>query len=467
MSRGAGERVSRGAGGETPTFSPAHFPTCPLSHLPTFPPAHFPTCPPSHPPTFPPAHFPTCPLSYLLTRSPAHFPTRPLSPLPTFPPAHPLPCPLSHLLTFSPAHFPTCSPAPLPTFSPAHLAPLSPCLTCATIWRMSKASPLKDLLRLLVLIVLLPLIIFLAGPLLVFAALLGRISLFGGVKITPGKRHRRGRLLALFVGLLLWGVVWGAAAWLLLSSNNPAILRAMNGLQLPASVTPTTLTFQPVPSATPAPPTPGSATPKPVATILIATNTPTTPPSPLPPTPAKIANTPTATPTATRVVPLASPSPTALPTATPSPPPPPAFTPDEETQIFNTLTRANNLLLTAIEAPTDKNLLALDEAWQGTALNRATRFARLVNQKYPPPIQASYSIIGVPTIASGTKDELSLESREFWIYQSGGQKKEVLNDYEYTLQRQGDGWTITFYQFKPVPLSAAPAMIAATEAITF
>jgi hypothetical protein len=109
----------------------------------------------------------------------------------------------------------------------------------------------------------------------------------------------------------------------------------------------------------------------------------------------------------------------------------------------------------------------LEEVWQGTALNRAARFVRLVNQKYQPPIQAGYSIIGLPTIASGTKYELSLESREFWVYESGGQKKEALSDYEYILQRQGDGWAITFYQFKPVPLSAAPAVITTTETITF
>ena len=108
----------------------------------------------------------------------------------------------------------------------------------------------------------------------------------------------------------------------------------------------------------------------------------------------------------------------------------------------------------------------MEAVWQGTALNRAARFVRLVNQKYQPPIQASYSIIGVPAIASGTKYELSLESREFWIYKSGEQKKEALSDYEYILQRQGDEWVITFYQFKPVPLSVAPASITATETIS-
>ncbi|HEY85204.1 MAG TPA: hypothetical protein G4N96_08865 [Chloroflexi bacterium] len=331
---------------------------------------------------------------------------------------------------------------------------------------MSKPSPIKDLARLLVLIVLLPLIIFLAGPLLVFAAIFGSISLFGGVKITPGKRRRWGRLLALVIGLLLWAIIWGGAVWLFLNSN-PTILRATNGVQLPVSVTPTTLTFQPIPSSTPAPPTPGSVTPKPAATILIATNTPTATPTPAPPTPTQAANTPTASPTATRVVSLASPSPTAPPTFTPGPAPPPAFTPDEETQVFNTLTRANDLLLAAIEAPSDENLAALEAVWQGTALSRATRFVHLINQKYQAPIQASYGIIGAPSIASGAPYELSLESREFWTYQSGGQKKEALSDYKYILQRQGDGWAITFYQFKPVPLFAAPATITTTETITF
>ncbi|MFQ5578089.1 MAG: hypothetical protein ACE5G8_13980, partial [Anaerolineae bacterium] len=70
---------------------------------------------------------------------------------------------------------------------------------------------LADLLRALLLLVLLPLALLLAGPLLVAAALFRRVSLLGVLQLEPGKRHRRGRWWAFAAGVILWGLTWAGA----------------------------------------------------------------------------------------------------------------------------------------------------------------------------------------------------------------------------------------------------------------
>jgi len=333
---------------------------------------------------------------------------------------------------------------------------------------MSKSSHLLvDLLRLLLLIALLPLIILLAGPLLVVAAILGDVSVFGVVKLAPGKHLRWGRLWAFIIGLLLWMIVWGSAAWLWLNYaptfTSSAVRPATPTIQAHSSPS-AGQAFQPAPSPTIGPTATSISTPEPTATIVIATDTPTSSPTAAPLPSAAPSNTPIASPTSTTVVA----TPQALPaTATPTPTilsPPAARSLDEEAGVFDAIASANNLLVEAIQAPTDANLAALESVWQGQALDQVGHFVRQVNQKYPFPLQVRYSIIGLPKVVSDTASTgLLVQSREFWTFEAEDRRREALSDYKYTLQPQGDDWVITFYQFKNIPLPTNPNAITGTE----
>jgi len=296
-----------------------------------------------------------------------------------------------------------------------------------------------DLLRLLLLIILLPLILLVVGPLLVIAALAGRISL-GALQLKPGRYYRSGRIWAFGLGIIIWGLVWGGIAWVWpefiprLSSTvtTPAIVQAV----LP------TATHTPLPATSTATIQPATPTSSPSAT---PTNIP---PTLLPPT---------ATPTATRVVPPASPTPTSqLPSSG-------APQPDDPGQ---TLAEANELLIQYLQTPDPDSQTLLETFWAAEALSEVQTFAGKINLKYQKPLTITYTLIGEPVVTPINNDTVVVHSRELWVYQDARGKKESLSDYDYTLQTQDGRWVIIGYQFRVLPLLTTTAPVTSTEVIT-
>ncbi|NJO00003.1 MAG: hypothetical protein HC875_40780, partial [Anaerolineales bacterium] len=115
--------------------------------------------------------------------------------------------------------------------------------------------PLADLFRLILLVLLLPVILILIGPLLVLAALRGRQRI-GPITLDAARSPTR-RTGALVVGLLLWLLVWGGLAWLTWAALATPPTVAQQPAQITATPAPTqtplaaTATEHPQPSDTP------------------------------------------------------------------------------------------------------------------------------------------------------------------------------------------------------------------------
>jgi hypothetical protein len=327
---------------------------------------------------------------------------------------------------------------------------------------MHKSSNLLgDLFRLLLLVVLLPLFIFFSGPLLVAAAILKKLSVFGLLQLEPGRRHRWGRLGAFIIGMVVWALVWTGAAWLWL--DNRSTIFALAGVaQTPVAQTG-------LPSATPTMVLDSSdpLDPTPTATLVVATSTPTPSPTPTP------IILPSATPTPSPPPsPTATHPPTVAPTPTPiSPTPTPTLVvplvtlaPTDEPQVLEVLVEANNLFIRAAEAPLPDNLAALEMVWQAEALEKIQAFVGRINRKYQPPLQVSYRTIGKPEVSlEANTSNLSVQARELWIFEDAVGKKESLNDYTYTLQEQDNRWVIVAYDFEVLPLTSYSEIITPTQ----
>jgi cytoskeletal protein RodZ len=311
---------------------------------------------------------------------------------------------------------------------------------------MSRGSRLIiDLSRLLLLIILLPLILLVAGPLLVGAALVGRISL-GALQLRPGKYYRGGRILAFSLGVIIWGLSWGSAAWIW-----------QQPIPIVSSVSMTPLAIQAVsPTATNTSP-PVTSPISPTATATTSPSTATSIPSP---SPTRVPPSPTltiATPTATRVVP----SPTTMPTIAPSP-----SISLQQNDLAQTLIEANKSLIQYLQAPNSENQTLLEAFWADDALLEVQAFAQKINVKYQRPLTITYTLIDEPIITPIDNTAVTVRSREFWEYEDLNGTKESLSDYEYTLQVKNGGWVITRYQFKVLSLPTTTLPITTTEVIT-
>lgn len=303
-------------------------------------------------------------------------------------------------------------------------------------------------MRLLLLLVFLPLILLLVGPFLVAAALFKRMPFFGIVRLEPGKHHRRGRLWVFVIGLLVWGLTWGASAFFLLPqipASTPALAALTNRA---ATITPTVQIDLPsaTPTATILPPTEApAATPTP---ILLITFTPTLQPPTASPT-----TTPVLIPTHTATLVL-SPTPTPAMTLTPTPMVSASITSAQETALLQSLVRANNLLVSVIENPGTDDSTRLEALWQDEALKSIIDFTRTIDRKYQLPLQVSYSTVGIPLVeVDSTGETVSIESREHWIFEDTQEKREVLNAYNYVLRQKEGRWVIISYRFEFIPFT--------------
>lgn len=261
---------------------------------------------------------------------------------------------------------------------------------------------LVDFGRLIILILFLPLILIVIGPLLVLAVLRGRQQM-GPITLNVTRYNSLGRAGVFMLGLSAWILVWGALGWLALAATTPVQTTVV---ELPQTTQPAQVAdaTTPTETSTLALPSP-SATPRlietPTATltsttdeitiaasavvtstaVLISTPTLTsssistaTPPftstptntatvTPLPtttPTPTVPTNTPTPSPSPTQTSsPTATPTPT-VPTNTPTPSPSPTQTASPTATETNTptatasptATETNTATATATATPT-------------------------------------------------------------------------------------------------------------------
>lgn len=311
---------------------------------------------------------------------------------------------------------------------------------------MSRGSRLIiDLSRLLLLIILLPLILLVAGPLLVGAALIGRISL-GALQLRPGKYYRGGRILAFSLGVIIWGLSWGSAAWIW-QQPIPIVSSVSTTPRAVQAVSPTATNTSPPVTNTTSPTTTATTSPS------TATSTPSPSPTRMPPSPS-----PTIViQTATRVVS----SPTTTPTIAPSP-----SVPLRQNDLTQALIEANRSLIQYLEGPNSENQALLEAFWRGDALIEAQAFAQKINLKYKRPLTITYTLIDEPIITPIDNASVIVRSREFWEYEDVNGTRESLSDYEYTLQARDGDWVITHYEFKVLSLPPATLPVATTEVIT-
>jgi hypothetical protein len=341
---------------------------------------------------------------------------------------------------------------------------------------------LGDLVRLILLILLLPIILILIGPLLILAVIRGYQPV-GPIRLDASRYGPGGRVGALILGVLLWILVWGGLAWLAINAfTPPAVITAV----LPT--VPTTVAAQDTLTPTPIPATPTlvslvELTSEPsTATPVIASDTPP-PPSATPiPTASDTPMSPTATPSST---PTFTPTPTrppveigtvqpensnkreqAEPTATPTISPRATLSFVERQAVVEAVEEGNVLLQEAIVQGDEDNFQKMEIVWQDLAFRVAKNFAAKIHEQYAKPVEVQFEYVQTPTIApQSSRNEVVVTSREKWAY--GGPTKidkEEIFDFIYTLTEKDGGWIITRYTYRNVssPTSTSTPTSTAT-----
>ncbi len=301
-------------------------------------------------------------------------------------------------------------------------------------------TTLADLGRLILIILFLPLILILLGPLLVLAVIRGRQP-FGPVTLHTARYSPAGRGGIMLLGLLLWAAIWSGLGWLILNAVPMLPVEAIARPPATATTAPPTATVPPatptaaLPSATPTP-LPATFTPTPTVTPTESATAPTAPPTTPTPLPA------TATPT---VSPTTGPSPTTT--------PPPRLTFAERQAVIATVKEANLLLRETIVLANEDNLDRMATIWQDTALTVAKRFASQIYEQYAQPMKVEFEYIQPPTIDRLiSADRVVVTTQEKWAY--GGPTKidhEETLQFIYTLKREDELWIVTRYTYRNLP----------------
>lgn len=326
-------------------------------------------------------------------------------------------------------------------------------------------ATLVDLIRLIIILLLLPLMIVLIGPLLVLAVLRGH-QRFGPIMLDSSGYDFAGKAGIFMLGLALWLMVWSGLTWLTIAATSPPVVV----VQAPQATAPVEeAAAQPTFTPTPAPPTPtliiptattpaptsaATFTPTPTGTLRAAA-TPTT----------RLTATGTSTPTPTNsLTPSGSPQ-TATPAVASTPTRLTALTSADRLAAIETVERANVLLQNAISNPNEENLANLAALWQDSAYTKVEQFAIGQYQKYAKPFTASFEFISPPVISQqSTPARLVVTSRERWSY-GGTNFDEEAFEFIYTLSFRDDAWIITFYTYRNLPLPT-PTLILVTPTAT-
>jgi len=306
----------------------------------------------------------------------------------------------------------------------------------------------RELLRLLLLvIVVLPLTLILAGPLLVVAALRGSQAV-GPLVLTPGHNRPSGRLVAFVIGLVIWVAVWGGTG-LILTKTVP----------LPPTETASAV-ITPSPSLAASTP---ELTPAATAVPVVATEAP----SPTIPSQPTDSSSQTAQPTMTPTPSSAAsdvtsvPEPTAMPTLTPvpqptetSPPPAAPVEPEEAANATAAIEQANELLRLAVAEPTEDRLAALESLWTENALAKAQEFAKGPSRMVGTPTEVSYAHLMAPIVEwSVIPEHLTVAVTEVWTYSGPNETYVESFEFFYTLAQQDGEWRIYNYTYIDAPQS--------------
>ena len=305
-------------------------------------------------------------------------------------------------------------------------------------------NPLIDLARTLLLVLVLPVLLLLAGPLLVIAAIRGRASL-GQFRLRPSKYEPTGRIWALLMGLLVWLLVWGGIGWLWVSGLLPVPELALNTLLKREAA--------PLAAATSVP-----LTPSPTVTVG---NTATLPPTATSATPVDVTPpTPTSPPTdSTGGTAIFTPSTVLRPTQAAV----------QQGDFVHRLDEANRSLIQYLQDPQSVGEETLADFWADDALVEARLFAADIALKYQPPLSITYQTLDSATVTPLSPITTTVASREVWTYTAPNRTRSSLGDYVYTFAAREQGWVIVSYEFtilpSPDPLTTTLA-ITSTEAIT-
>jgi len=329
-------------------------------------------------------------------------------------------------------------------------------------------SILADLSRLILILLLLPIIIIVIGPLLVLAVFRERQQL-GPLTLDSSRYDLAGKAGILMLGLALWLLVWSGLAWLTLAATSSAGVVPLSpfGPTLPGLVsgstptatalpttptmvvpTPTPVTLAATPTMVTSPPTEAAPTVRPTETQVASTATAMLPVSDLATEEAATA-VPSSVADTTRNIPSSEAGTGAAETSTPSPTP---VEPDPSTAI-ETVAEANLLLQNAITLPSQENLAGLAEIWQDRALTKVEKFAIEQHERYGEPFGASFEFVSSPQISEQiSPDQLVVTARERWRYGQSANADEEVFEFIYTLDWEKERWIITRYTYRNLPV---------------
>jgi hypothetical protein len=319
---------------------------------------------------------------------------------------------------------------------------------------------LSDLVRLVIIILLLPVILILIGPLLILAVIRGRQPM-GPIILNTSRYGFAGRSGLFGLGLAVWLLVWGGLGWLGVAAVSPPTLAQVNTAGSTPSATPVlepTLTAtSPSPSMTPTSPAPATltstlpVTETPTGSPATSTATPT--PSPTPLQASGPTQTPTPEPEVTPTVTprLTTPAPTATPTITPTIGA--TLTVDERGAAVRAVREANTLLRSTLALANKENLKGLRIVWQDKAAAITQSFETELYDPSARPFMLDFEYMSPPLVSAQNSDnQATVTSRERWSYRGPGQRHEEAFEFIYTLIQQEGRWLVISYTYRSVKL---------------
>ncbi len=315
---------------------------------------------------------------------------------------------------------------------------------------------LADFGRLVLLILLLPLILILIGPLLILAAIRGHQPL-GPITLDTARYKPAARTGAFILGLLLWLLVWGGLTWFAIYAFSlPATsVTLVSEAGAPEGITPTVLLPTVTSTSTSLPPPTNSPTPQP------ASSTPSGPSPTTLPLPPDSTSTSTSTPSP-KITASATPSPTLdqtaiAETASPTVSFNATLTSADRQAAITVVEEGNVLLREAIAQASEENLQKMETVWRGLALQVAKNFATTLYKQYAKPLEVKFEYINPPVVdPQSTSNEVVVTSREKWNY--GGPTKidhEEAFEFIYTLSQEDGQWVITRYTYRNLTTSTS------------
>jgi len=294
-----------------------------------------------------------------------------------------------------------------------------------------------DLFRLVALILLLPLIIILLGPLLVLAAIRGQQYL-GPITLNSTRYNFAGRIGVFLLGIALWLLVWGGLTWLAVDTFTPAVNPPDIATFTPVAP-PTATGATLVTAAPPTKPATVTANPTSIPTSTLAIKLTAAPKS------SPVSTVITGTPAVTLTAVVSPVTPTRSVTATT------AVTSANRQAALAVVEEANNLLKQAISQSSQKNLDNLGRLWQADALVAVQKFVAHVTGRFTEPPQVTLEYLNPPAISAESAGQVVIVAGERWTYGGDAQEKRENFEFTYTVVTTRTAWVISQYSYRRLP----------------